>query len=348
MARERRMGQSMTTGGKVEINLESLQRDMSNYQQPTSRRSIWQLVNTLVPYALLWSLAYYALAYSFWFALPVIVLAGGFLIRIFIIFHDCGHGSSFRSRRTNDFWGVVTGVLTFTPYYFWRKSHARHHATSGNLDKRGYGDIWMMTVDEYRRSSPMKRLKYRLYRNPGVMFLMGPFLLFLITHRIVGRQANRKERISVYGTNLGILLMAIMLSLVMGVKAYLIIQLPILFIGLVMGIWLFYVQHQFDGVYWTRDEEWDFVAASLAGGSFYKLPSLLRWFTGSIGYHHVHHLNSRIPNYNLARCHNQIPVLSKIRPVKLFSSLKSLTYRLWDEESGRLVGFRQIRKLRRR
>ena len=328
------------------IDAEILQRELSAYQHPSRRRSIGQLANTLIPYILLWIVAHYALEYSFWAALPVIVLASGFMIRTFIIFHDCGHRTFFRSRKANDFWGAVTGVLTFTPFYFWSKQHARHHATSGNLDKRGFGDIWMMTVDEYLKSSRKNRLQYRLYRNPAVMFLVGPLYLTLISHRFVLRATNRRERLSVYGTNLGILVVATSISLMIGLKAYLIIQFLTVFLSHAAGMWLFYVQHQFEGVYWEREREWDFVEASLMGGSFYKLPAILRWFTGSIGYHHVHHLNPRIPNYRLTKCHKQIPALQITKPTKLFSSLKALTYRLWDESEGRLVGFKIARKRR--
>lgn len=326
-----------------EIHTEPLKRAMSAFQLSSRKRSIWQLINTLIPYASLWILANWALGYSFWLALPVIALASGFMTRAFIIFHDCGHQSFFHSRKANDFWGVVTGILTFTPYYFWRRNHALHHATSGNLDKRGYGDVWTMTANEYRQSSRGRRLKYRLYRNPLVMFFLGPLLLMLITHRIPGSKASPKERRSIYGNNLGILLMAVPMSLLIGLKAYLLIQFLILFIGLIGGIWLFYVQHQFEDVYWARDGEWKFAEASLKGASFYKLPLILNWFTGNIGYHHIHHLNPGIPNYNLPKCQRKIPGFEKAKSIKLIASLKSLKYRLWDEEQGRLIGFREAK-----
>ena len=325
--------------------MEQLSKGLREFQRSDSFRSIWQLVNTLVPYAALWVLSYYALNISFWLALPVFVLLSGFTIRTFIIFHDCGHQSFFKSRKANDFWGVITGLLTFTPHYYWHANHARHHATSANLDKRGEGDVWMMTVDEFLKCSPKEKLKYRLYRHPIIMFLLGPLFITLITHRIVRRKATRKEKISVYGTNVGILIMAGALTYLMGWKSYLIIQFTTLYLALIFGIWLFYVQHQFEDVYWSRQDGWDFVTASLEGGSFYKLPTILKWFTGSIGYHHVHHVNPRIPNYNLAKCHNEIPELNSIKPVKLFGSLKALGYRLLDEETGRMVGFREARKI---
>jgi len=329
------------------IDASELTKALSRYQSPSKARSIWQIVNTFTPYIGLWALSYYALSYSFWLALPVIVVNSGFLIRIFIIFHDCGHGTFFSSKRVNRFWGVVTGILTFTPYYFWSKNHARHHATSGNLDKRGFGDVWMMTVDEYLQATTKERLKYRLYRNPFVMFFLGPLLIMLVSNRIVRRKANVKEKRSVIWTNAGILLFSLAMSFAIGFKAYIIIQFLTLLIGSIGGVWLFYVQHQFDGVYWARDHEWDFFEASLTGGSFYKLPVILRWFTGSIGYHHIHHLNSRIPNYHLARCQRKIPILEKSPTVGVFSSLKSLKYRLWDEDKGKMVGFKAVKSLSR-
>lgn len=330
---------------KMEIKAENITKEIATFQKSSSASSIWQLANTLIPYGLLWALAYFAYSYSYWLALPVIILASGFTIRTFIIFHDCGHQSFFRSRKANDFWGTITGVLTFTPYYYWHANHARHHATSSNLDKRGAGDVWMMTVAEYEAATPRERLQYRLYRHPLVMFLLGPLFMTLITHRIVRRKATRKEKVSVYGTNLGILAVGIAASLIMGWKAYLVLQFSILYVALILGIWLFYVQHQFEDVYWSRTNGWNFITASLEGGSFYKLPAVLRWFTGSIGYHHVHHLNPKIPNYNLAKCHDQFQELNSIKPVKLFSSLKSLNFRLLDEETGTMVGFREAKRL---
>lgn len=324
--------------------MNDITRELTTYQGPSTGKSIWQLVNTLIPFISLWGVAYYAMNISFWLALPVIVVTSGFLIRSFIIFHDCGHQAFFRSRKVNAFWGYITGVLTFTPYYYWHANHAKHHATSGNLDKRGYGDVWMMTVEEYLAASPKEQLKYKLYRHPTIMFLLGPLFIMLITHRFIRRNANRKEKISVYGTNLGILVMATLGVLLFGWKSYLILQFSILYLGLILGVWLFYVQHQFEDVYWTRTGSWDFVTASLEGGSFYRLPKVLRWFTGSIGYHHVHHLNPRIPNYNLAKCHDDIPKLQEIRPVDFLASFKSLRYRLLDERTGKMVGFREARQ----
>ncbi len=318
---------------------------VSVYQHSSTGRSIWQVADSLIPYAACWGLAYWAMHYSYWLAIPAIILAAGFMVRIFIIFHDCGHGSFFGSSSANDIVGFITGILTFTPYHYWKANHARHHATSGNLDKRGWGDVWMMTVEEFNQSSPKERLQYRLYRNPFVMLGLGPLFILLISHRFVLRKATLSQRLSVYFTNLGILVLAGLLIWLLGIKAYLLLQFPILFIGLAAGVWLFYVQHQFDGVYWKRSDDWDFDSASLEGGSFYKLPPILRFFTGNIGFHHVHHLNPRIPNYNLPKCQKKIPELQAAPTIRVWSSLKSLTFRLWDEEGNRLISFGQLKRM---
>jgi acyl-lipid omega-6 desaturase (Delta-12 desaturase) len=323
----------------------SIKQQVSVFQHPSLGRSLWQLVDSVVPYVVLWGLAYWLMQYSYWLAIPAILLAAGFMVRIFIIFHDCGHGSFFKSPRANDIVGFITGVLTFTPYHYWRANHAKHHATSGNLDKRGWGDVWMMTVDEYRAAPRKLQLQYRLYRNPFVMLGLGPLFILLISHRFVRRQSSLSQKMSVYTTNVVILAVAAALIWLMGFKAYLAIQLPILFVGLASGVWLFYVQHQFEGVYWKRNNEWDFDSASLEGGSFYNLPVVLRWFTGNIGYHHVHHLNSRIPNYNLPKCQKRIPELKAAPTIGLFSSFKSLTFRLWDERQNRLISFGQMKAM---
>lgn len=316
------------------------------YQQPSRWRGVWQIVNSFVPYAALWYLIYLGLAVSWWIALPLAMLAGGFLVRLFIIHHDCGHGSFFKSRKANDVWGFITGVLTFTPYQLWRWEHAIHHSASGDLDRRGPGSVWTLTVREYLEASRWKRFTYRMARNPFVLFVIAPLFLFVIKHRFSSKQAGRRERRSVYWTNLAILGMATGLSLVFGFKTYLVIQLTMVMIAGSAGVWLFYVQHQFEGVYWQRHEQWDYLAAALQGSSFYKLPKILQWFSGNIGFHHIHHLSPRIPNYNLERCHQAEPLFQTVPPITFFSSLKSLTFRLWDEERQRLVGFRQLHKLR--
>jgi omega-6 fatty acid desaturase (delta-12 desaturase) len=321
-------------------------RIVSRYQQPSWWRAVWQLVNTLVPYAALWYLMYVCAAVSYWLVVPLAILAGGFLVRLFIIHHDCGHGSFFKSRRANDVWGFITGVLTFTPYQHWRWEHAVHHSSSGNLERRGMGDIWTLTVREYLECSRWKRFAYRLVRNPGVLFVFAPLYMFLIKHRFPKAKAGRRERQSVYWTNLGVVGLGAGLSLVFGLKAYLVIQLTAMAVAGSAGVWLFYVQHQFEGVYWQRHGQWDYFKAALEGSSFYKLPGILQWFSGNIGFHHIHHLSPRIPNYNLERCHHAEPLFQTVPPITLFGSLKSFAFRLWDEKRHRLVGFGHLRNLR--
>ncbi len=320
---------------------------VAQYQKPSVGRGTWQIVNTFVPYVALWYLMYLSLAVSYWLVAPLAILAGGFLIRMFIIHHDCGHGSFFKSRKANDILGFVSGVLTFAPYYHWRWEHALHHGTSGDLDRRGTGDIWTLTVQEYLESSRWKRFAYRLARNPVVLFVVAPLFLFVVKHRFASAKAGRRERDSVHWTNLAILGLAAGLSWIFGVKAYLLIQLFVILVAGSAGMWLFYVQHQFEGVYWERAEAWDYTAAALQGSSFYKLPKVLQWFSGNIGFHHIHHLSPRIPNYHLEKCHKAEPAFQNVQPVTLFSSLKSLTFRLWDEQRRKLVGYGGIRRVRR-
>lgn len=320
---------------------------VAKHQQPALRRSLWQVTNTLVPYLVLWGLMVWTLSVSYWLTLPIAIVAAGFLVRIFIIFHDCGHGSYFKSQRANDFLGFVTGVLTFTPYRQWRNKHALHHATSGDLDRRGTGDVWTLTVQEYLEASRWQRFAYRLTRNPVVLFVLAPLFVFLIQHRFSSRSAKKRERRNLYATNAALLAIGIMMSLTIGIKAYLLIQMPVLILAAGVGIWLFYVQHQFEGVYWERREDWDFAEASLRGSSFYKLPKFLQWFTGSIGFHHIHHLSPAIPNYNLERCHKENPMFQAVTPVTLWSSMKSFSFRLWDEQRKKLVGYGRLRAIRR-
>ena len=328
------------------VGVEDWKRIVAKFQEPSLPRAIWQMVNTFGSYALLWWAMYVTLPISWWFVVPLAILAGGFVVRIFIIFHDCGHGSYFRSRRANDVVGFIAGVLTFTPYYHWRWEHSVHHATSGHLDKRGVGDIWTMTVQEYLEASRWRRFAYRLARNPFILFVIAPLYVFLISQRFPSSNANPRERMSVWWMNLAIAALAAGLSFIFGLKNYILIQLIITSVAGSAGVWLFYVQHQFEDAYWERGEEWDYTRAALQGSSFYKLPKILQWFSGNIGFHHIHHLSARIPNYNLEACHNADPLFATVKPVTLLSSLKSLTYRLWDEKGRRLVSFRHVRKIK--
>ncbi len=320
---------------------------VTRYQKPAVWRSVWQIVNTLVPYIALWYLMYLSLAVSYWLVMPLAILTGAFTVRIFIIHHDCGHGSFFKSRRANHILGAITGLLTFTPYLHWRWEHAIHHSSSGDLDRRGTGDVWTLTVQEYLESSRWRRFSYRLARNPFVLFVVAPMVLFLGINRIPKSKAPVRERYSVYWTNLAIGLMAVGLIWIFGLKAYLIIQLTVLMVAGSAGVWLFYVQHQFEGVYWERGDDWDYATAALKGSSFYKLPKVLQWFSGNIGFHHIHHLSPRIPNYHLEKCHKAEPLFQTVKPVTLFSSFKSFTFRLWDEQRRKLVGYGHLKTVRR-
>jgi omega-6 fatty acid desaturase (delta-12 desaturase) len=320
---------------------------VATYQRPHAGRATWQIVDTVGSYAALWFLMYLSLGVSWWLTFALAVLAGGLLVRVFIIFHDCGHGSFYASRFANEFWGFVTGILTFTPYYHWRGEHAIHHGATGDLDRRGIGDIWTMTVQEYLEASRWKQFSYRLARNPVVLFVIAPLVLFLALQRVPRAGATQRERHSVWWMNLALLAMVVAMMMAFGVLPYLLIQLTIQMVGGAVGVWLFYLQHQFEDAYWERGDDWDYAAAALQGSSFFALPKLLQWFSGNIGFHHVHHLSPRIPNYNLQRCHESHPLFRSVRPMTLFGSLRSLGLRLWDESSRKLVGWRHLRELRR-
>ena len=315
------------------------QDNVTRFQTPSLARAAWQLINSFVPYVLLWVAMVYALAISYWLMLPLAILAAGFLARIFIIFHDCGHASFFRSKRANNVFGVIAGVLNLTPYRHWRWQHALHHGTSGDLDRRGSGDIWTLTVQEYIQSTRWRRFAYRLARNPLVLFVIAPLYVFVVHHRFAVAAAPKRERRSVWRTNGALLGITLVMSATIGLKAFLLIQLTVSAFAGATGLWLFYVQHQFEGAYWARSEKWDYTAAALEGSSFYKLPRILQWFTGNIGFHHIHHLSPRIPNYHLQRCHDADPFFKTIKPVTLLASLRTLGFRLWDEQRNAFVGF---------
>lgn len=337
----------MPAGSAVQTDTASWKKVVARYQKPSVGRAVWQIANSVLPYAALWYLMYLSLSVSWWLAVPLAILAGAFLVRIFIIFHDCGHGSFFKSSVANHITGAFTGVLTFTPYYHWRHEHAIHHSTSGDLDRRGTGDVWTLTVQEYLESSRWRRFAYRIARNPFVLFVLAPIGLFLFRQRVPTPGAPRRERYSVYWTNLGIGLIAIGLIWLFGLKAYLILQIIVLMVAASAGVWLFYVQHQFEGVYWERAEEWDYATAALKGSSFYKLPRVLQWFSGNIGFHHIHHLSPRIPNYHLEKCHEAEELFQTVKPITLFSSFKSFTFRLWDEQRRKLVGYRHLKTIQK-
>jgi omega-6 fatty acid desaturase (delta-12 desaturase) len=340
-------GNSSAPGARGRAGKAPWSDTLARYRRSSARRALWQLATTLIPYLLLWWVIYQAAEISLWLTIPPAILAGAFLMRLFIIFHDCGHGSYFTSGWANDIVGLITGALTLTPYDHWRWQHAIHHGTTGHLDKRGTGDIWTMTVQEYLASSRWRRLAYWLSRNPVVLFALAPFYLFLIDHRFASRHAGERQRRSVHWTNVVFVTTAVSMSWIFGLGPYLLIQATIMLVAGATGIWLFYVQHQFEDAYWERGDNWDYTAAALRGSSFYKLPRVLQWFSANIGFHHIHHLSPRIPNYNLQKCHEGEPVFQQVRPITLASSLNCLRFHFWDERSGKLVGFARVRQLRR-
>lgn len=322
-----------------------LHKDVAPFAKSDKKKSIIQLMNTIPPLLLFWYAAYEGLKISVWLMIPFAVVAAGFVVRTFIIFHDCTHGSFFRGKKANDFIGTITGVLTLFAYEKWKREHAIHHASSSNLDKRGVGDIWVMTIDEYVAASKWQRLGYRLYRNPLVMFVLGPLYLVLITSRFNRKDARRKERNNTYLTNLILVALYTGLILLIGWQSFVIVHGTVMFVAGALGIWLFYIQHTFEDSYFEEESEWDYVKAAVEGSSYYKLPRVLQWVTGNIGFHHVHHLSPRVPNYNLEEAHNSTPPLHMATTITLKSSLASLKYKLYAPEMKNFVTFGEVKHL---
>jgi acyl-lipid omega-6 desaturase (Delta-12 desaturase) len=323
-----------------------LAQSLAGYREPSSARSIFEIVITVLPLVVLWLLMWRSLEIGYWLCLLISVPAAGFLVRLFMIQHDCGHGAFFRRRVVNDWVGRVIGVVTLTPYDFWRRTHAMHHAHSGNLDHRGMGDIDTLTVREYLALSPWRRLLYRLYRHPLMMFGIGPTYHFVLRQRLpLGlMRGGWQPWLSTMATNIAIaMLVAVMIWLV-GAGPFLLVHLPITFLGASIGVWLFYVQHQFEDTFWTHDKGWKFHESALRGSSHYDLPRVLRWFTANIGVHHVHHLCSRIPYYRLQRALRDHPELRGVSRITLLQSFSCVRLALWDENRRRLVSFREMRR----
>ena len=322
-----------------------LSRTLLRYCEPNARRSIFEVGITAVPLVLLWAAMWWSLDVGYWLTLLLALPAAGFMVRLFIIQHDCGHGAFFRNRAANSWVGRVLGVLTLTPFDYWKRNHALHHATSGNLDRRGIGDIDTLTVEEYRSLPLAKRLLYRLYRSAPVMFVIGPAYMFLLQHRLPLHQMRDGWRpwISTMATNAAIVLMIAGLIWLLGWRPVLMVHLPIMVMAASMGVWLFYVQHQFEDTAWAHGADWSHYNAAMAGSSFYDLPAPLRWITGNIGIHHVHHLNSRIPYYRLPKVLNDHPELKQVARLTLWDSLKSVPLSLWCEEREKLVTFKNAR-----
>lgn len=320
---------------------------VSDYETAYTWKSIWQISNTLIPFLISWYLMYLSLDYGYWLTLLLAIPAAGFMVRIFIIQHDCGHGSFFKSNKVNNIIGSIFGVITLTPYYYWRKSHAIHHAHAGNLDRRGIGDIYTMTVNEYLQTSKWKRLQYRIYRHPLLLFTVSSTIVFVVLNRFYHPESKnwKKERASVHGTNLAIASIVLILSSLIGWKAFLMVQVPLTILSSTVGIWFFYVQHQFEETYWENAGDWEYSIAALQGSSYYQLPKVLQWFSGNIGFHHIHHLSPRIPNYLLEKCHEENPLFQEVATLTLWSSIKTCFLTLWDEKHKKLVGFSHLKNL---
>lgn len=329
-------------------DIRPLMQSLIRYRESSRARSLFELGVTAGALVLLWTAMWFSLSVGYWLTLLLAIPAAGFLVRLFLIQHDCGHGAFFRGRSANDWVGRALGVLTLTPYDYWKRNHAIHHATSSNLDRRGIGDIETLTVEEYRARSWRGRIAYRLYRNPIVMFGIGPAYLFFIQHRLPVYQmrAGWRPWLSTMATNAAILLGSIAMMLWVGIGPFLLVHLPIMLLAASLGVWLFYVQHQYESVVWARDGSWTLPEAALAGSSHYDLPGILRWFTANIGVHHVHHLNSRIPCYRLRQVLRDHPELGGVGRLTLRQSLAGVRLALWDEARQKLISFRDMARSR--
>ena len=326
-----------------DTNRPSWRAGLAPYARPRVARSMLDIATSVVPYVALSTLMYLALDVSYLLVLALAIPAGGFLVRTFIVFHDCAHGAFLPSKRANAWVGAVMGLLVFAPFARWRHTHAIHHATAGDLDRRGTGDVLTMTVAEYQAASRLRRLGYRLFRNPLVMFGIVPLFALMLHPRLVSFSARPRIRNSVIGTNIALAMMVGALCWLVGWQAYLLIQLPTALLSGSVGVWLFYVQHQFEDTYWQSADDWSYADAALNGSSYLKLPKLLQFFTGNIGLHHVHHLSARVPNYNLQAAHDHNPIFHQVPQISLWDGLRAVRLKLWDEDHRRLVTFAQAR-----
>ena len=323
----------------------SWRSSITKYQRPRTARAVLQLATTLVPLAIVFVAMDRLLAHSFWWTLPLVPAAAALLVRTFVLMHDCAHGSFFASRRANEIVGAITGLLTLIPFAHWRHEHALHHASAGDLDRRGHGDVDTLTVREYLARTRWGRWRYRMLRHPICFLCIGP-IYFVLDKRLPprGATATRRQLASVWSNNLAILLVGGAAVMLFGSRVFL-LYLPAYYVAIIAGLWLFFVQHQFEGTYWQTHEQWDYASAAIAGSSYFRLPAILEWFTGSIGFHHVHHLGPRIPNYNLHECHAENPMFHRATVVTLRQSLSAFRLALWDEDAGRLVRFERARDL---
>lgn len=339
---------------KIKTKFQEIKRDLNakdwamivaRYKSPNPTRSVVEIAITSIPFVIIWTLAMYFYFYSYWISLLLIVPGGFFLVRLFAIQHDCGHGTLFKQKAVNDWVGRVLGVFTFTPYELWKRDHADHHSSSGNLSKRGTGDITTLTLEEYQQLSWRGKISYRVYRNPVVLFLFGPTYLFVIRQRFpFGRMTDRRAWMSAMGTNVFIAAMVITLFYTIGIGPFLLVHMPMVILGGTVGVWLFYVQHQFEKTQWDHDENWNPQQAALMGSSHYDLPFVLRWATANIGAHHIHHLHSKIPYYHLPKIMRDYPQLKDVSRITLWQSFRCANLHLWDEANRKLISFRERRR----
>jgi omega-6 fatty acid desaturase (delta-12 desaturase) len=332
-------GSSQADGGSSQPDGAFWKDALAPYAKPRLWRSLLDLASSVVPYLALSVAMYQALGVSYLLTLALAIPASGFLVRTFILFHDCSHGSFLASRKANLWLGTALGLLVYSPFLRWRHDHAVHHATSGDLGRRGGGDVRTLTVSEYRALAPRAQLAYRLFRNPLVMFSLGPIVALLVGPRLVARSARPRMRRSVIGTNIALALLVGTLCWLIGWRDYVLVQAPTVLLAGSAGIWLFYVQHQFEDAYWESGEGWSYADAALRGSSYLKLPRVLQFFSGNIGLHHVHHLSARIPNYNLQRAHDENEIFHGVPQLSLRDGLRAVHLKLWDEERRRMVTF---------
>ncbi len=318
---------------------------LPQYEGSDFNKNVKQILTTFIPYFILMFTMFGIVhqGYSYGLVLLLCPLAGLFTVRMFIILHDCAHKTYFKGSPSACFlWGHICGIFTFTAFFDFRQTHTLHHGTVANLEKRGVGDIWTMTVDEYQQASLGIKLLYRLFRNPFFLFIIAPALEFVLVNRFPKRVSRLKENLSILFEDIMIVLMIVLAHFTIGIKAFIAVQGPVISLAASIGVWIFYSHHQFEEVYWSHDKDWHRVDAAMKGSSFYKFPDLIEWFTGHIGYHHIHHLNYRIPNYNLEKCYREIPQL-QIKPRTLMDGFKSMFLALWDEETAKLVSFSSLK-----
>jgi acyl-lipid omega-6 desaturase (Delta-12 desaturase) len=332
------------SGAVADLSTRELRKALAPYTRPSVARSALDLLTSVVPYLALMVAMYLLLGTSLWLSLALAPLAAGFLLRTYIVFHDCAHGSFVPGKRANTWIGIATGLLVYSNFQAWRHHHAIHHATAGDLERRGVGDLPTLTASEYRSMSWRGRLLYRAFRSPWIMFTVGPFFALLIQPRLVSRKERPRVKRNVHATNFALALIVGGLVWLIGWQAFLALQVPMVLLAGNAGIWLFYVQHQFEDVYWERGPSWSYASAALRGSSYLKLPKLLQFFTGNIGLHHVHHLSARIPNYNLQRAHEELPVFHSVPVLSLWDGLRAPRLKVYDEEARRLVGWRDLRR----